>query len=239
MTVPGARIRVRQESRTLLDTSITLSPRDTWRQTVDLRGPAPWTSSCSTERAGAAAHSEGRYDVLPREQVPVGPQPVHRYPPTDARQAQDIVELGRDQELDGKRLAALATYRDGLGRFADSVEINKAAGRLATALHWSEAAPDGSSWPVRWLSRAYARDTTDAETRYYLGLALDASGRQDEARAHWEAAQRFRGTRAGSLLQLARLAAREHDFAAAVADWRRSSATTPTRPSPARPWSPA
>ena len=39
--------------------------------------------------------------------------------------------------LEGKRLAALATYREGLRRFADSVEINKAAGRLATALQQS------------------------------------------------------------------------------------------------------
>src|SRR5207247_5600880 len=117
-------------------------------------------------------------------------------------------------------LAALATYRDGLRRFADSVEINKAAGRLATALHWAEAADvasNESSWPVRWLTRAFARDTTDAETRYYLGLALGAAGRWDEARTHWEATQRFGATRAGSLLQLARLSAREHDFATAAA----------------------
>src|SRR5439155_4882511 len=102
----------------------------------------------------------------------------------------------------------------------DSVEINKAAGRLATALHWGEAAGIASnqpSWPVRWLTRALARDTTDAETRYYLGLALAGAGQWDEARTHWEAAQRFRETRAGSLLQLARLAARERDFPTAVA----------------------
>ena len=217
--VPGARIRVRQENRTLLDTTVALSPRDTWRQTVDgLRGAAPWTFELADGSGRALlAHTEGRYDVLPPDRVPLGAQPIHGYPPADVRQAEDIVELGRSQELDGKRLAALTTYRDGLARFADSVEINKAAGRLATALHWSEAAPNPSSSPVRWLTRAHARDTTDAETRYYLGLALAAAGRADEARTHWEAAQRFRDTRAGSLLQLARLAAREHDFASAVA----------------------
>ena len=218
--VPGARIRVRQEGRTLLDSGVTLSPGKTWRQTVDgLRGPAPWTFDL-VDGSGHTllTHTDGRYDLLPRERVPVGPQPVYRYPPTDLRQAQDIVELGRSQELDGKRLAALATYRDGLARFGDSVEINKAAGRLASALHWSEATPGPSSSPILWLTRAHSRDTTDAETRYYLGLALAAAGRQDEARTHWEAAQRFRDTRAGSLLQLARLSAREHDFATAIAN---------------------
>jgi tetratricopeptide (TPR) repeat protein len=217
--LPGARVRVRQEGRALVDATATLSPRDTWRQMVDgLRGPAPWVFEL-LDASGQLllGHTENRYDVLPRERVPVGPQPVYRYPRTDVRQAQDIVELGHDQELDGKRLAALTTYREGLARFGDSVEINKAAGRLATALHWGEAAPSQPSWPVRWLTKAHARDTTDAETRYYLGLALAAAGQQDEARKHWEAAQRFRETRAGSLLQLARLAARGHDFAAAVA----------------------
>lgn len=220
--VSGARVRVRQEGRALLDTGLTLAPRETWRQTIDgLQGPAPWTFELLDASGDLLfAHTENRYDVLPHERVPVGPQPVYRYPSADERQAQDIVELGHDQELDGKRLAALATYRDGLRRFADSVEINKAAGRLATALHWGEAAGIASnqpSWPVRWLTRALARDTTDAETRYYLGLALAGAGQWDEARMHWEAAQRFRETRAGSLLQLARLAAREHDFRTAVA----------------------
>ena len=217
--LPGAQVRVRQDGRVLFDTRVTLSPRDTWRQRVDgLRGPAPWVFEL-LDASGRLllGHTEDRYDVVPRERVSLGPQPVYRYPLTDLRQADDIIELGHDQELDGQRLAALATYRDGLRRFEDSVEINKAAGRLATALHWSEAAPNQQSWPVRWLTRAHARDTTDAETRYYLGLALAAAGQLDQARTHWEAAQRFRETRAGSLLQLARLAAREHDFGSAVA----------------------
>jgi tetratricopeptide (TPR) repeat protein len=218
----NARVRVRQEDRPLLDAAVALSPRDDWRQTVDgLRGPAPWTFEL-LDASGRVllAHTEGRYDVVPDAQVRVGPQPAYRYPPIDSRTAQDIVELGRDQELDGKRLAALATYREGLRRFGGSVELNKAAGRLATALHWPEAGAlsgrDEASQPLRWLTTAHLRDTTDAETRYYLGLALSAAGRRDEARRHWEAAQRFRSTRAGSLLQLARLAARERDFPTAA-----------------------
>ena len=220
----NARVRVRQDERTLLDAAVTLSPREDWRQTVDgLRGPSPWTFEL-LDASGhlLLAHTEGRYDVVPPERVRVGPQPAYRYPLIDQRHAQDVVELGREQELNGQRLAALATYRDGLGRFADSVELNKAAGRLASALHWPEAAavttPMETSRPVRWLTKAHLRDTTDAETRYYLGLALAAAGQTDEARQHWEAAQRFRETRAASLLQLARLAARERDFESAVAD---------------------
>src|SRR5438034_1842471 len=204
--LPGARVRVQQDGRALLDAGVALSPRETWRQTVGgVRGPAPWTFEL-VDASGHVLldHTENRRDVVPRERVPVGPQPVYRYPPTAARQAQDIIELGHDQELDGKRLAALATYREGLRRFEESVAMNKAAGRLAEALHWAEAAPNLPTSPVRWLTRAHARDTTDAETRYYLGLALAAAGQRDEARTHWEAAQRVRETRTPSLLQLAR-----------------------------------
>jgi tetratricopeptide (TPR) repeat protein len=221
----NARVRLRQDDRALLDATVTLSPREDWRQTVDgLRGAALWTFEL-LDASGRVllAHTEGRYDVVAAGDVRVGAQPAYRYPPTDRRQAHDVVELGHDQELDGRRLAALATYREGLGRFADSVELNKAAGRLATALHWPEAAaakagPEEASWPQKWLTAAYSRDTTDVETRYYLGLVLAAAGHTGEARTHWEAAQRFRDTRAASLLQLARLAAREHDVGTAVTD---------------------
>lgn len=222
--LPNARVRVRQDDRALLDTAVTLSPREDWRQAVDgLRGAAPWTFELADASGRVLlAHTEGRYDLVPAAGVRVGPQPAYHYPPTDRRQAHDVVELGHDQELDGRRLAALATYREGLGRFADSVDLNKAAGRLATALHWPEAAavarPGDASSPQKWLTAAYARDTTDAETRYYLGLVLAAAGRTAEARTHWEATQRFRETRAASLLQLARLAAREKDVGTAVAE---------------------
>ena len=220
----NARVRLRQDDRALLDATVTLSPRENWRRTVDgLRGAAPWTFELADASGHPLlAHTEGRYDLVPAAEVPVGAQPVYRYPPADRRQAHDVVDLGRDQELDGRRLAALATYREGLGRFGDSVELNKAAGRLATALHWPEAAavagPQAASWPQKWLTAAYSRDTTDAETRYYLGLVLAAAGRAAEARTHWEAAQRFRETHAAALLQLARLAARERDLGTAVAD---------------------
>jgi tetratricopeptide (TPR) repeat protein len=218
--LPDARVRVRQDDRVPRRGRRAL-PRGDWRHTIDgLRSPSPWTFEL-IDGSGRVllAHTEGRYDVLPAAQVPVGPQPAHRYPAAAQRQAQDIIELGNDQELEGRRLAALATYRDGLARFADSVALDKAAGRLADALHWPEAlAADAASLPVRWLTAAHLRDTTDAETRYYLGLALAASGQPQEARRHFEAAQRFRGTRAASLLQLARLSARDGDFAAAAAD---------------------
>src|SRR5262249_27027809 len=178
-----ARVRVRQDDRVLLDEAVKLSPRGDWRRTIDgLRGPSPWTFEL-IDGSGRAllAHTEGRYDVLPAAQVSVGPQPAHRYPAAGQRQAQDIVELGQDQELEGRRLVALATYRGGLARFADSVALNKAAGRLATALHWPDAlasSAEAPSLPVRWLTAAHLRDTTDAETRYYLGLALAASGQR-------------------------------------------------------------
>src|SRR5262249_26337790 len=105
-----------------------------------------------------------------------------------------------------------------------SATLNKAAGRLATSLHWAEAE---SSLPIGWLSEALSRDVTDMETRYYLGLAQAARGQSREATGHFEAAQRFARTRAPALLQLARLAARANDIEGALAWIARLTETVP------------
>ena len=111
----------------------------------------------------------------------------------------DFLELGQDAELNGRRLDALHIYRAGLERFGDSVALNKAAGRVATSLHWAEAESadpthDNVGAAIEWLERAFRRDTTDMETRYYLGLAQAAAGDTRDAREHLEAAQRFAPT---------------------------------------------
>ena len=124
--------------------------------------------------------------------------------------------------MNGRRLDALVTYQEGLGRFPQGVALNKAAGRLATSLNWAEpgAAVPGSSdsaaLATGWLTSAFERDTTDMETRYYLGLAALAQGRDRDALGHFEAAQRFAATAAPARLQLARMASRAGDIDAAL-----------------------
>jgi tetratricopeptide (TPR) repeat protein len=119
-------------------------------------------------------------------------------------------------ELEGRRLVALDSYRAALDRHPESVPLLKAAGRLAVALGWADAAGPPSSRAIEWLEAALARNTTDFEVQYYLGLALLAVGRTQDAQAHLEFAERFRETRVAAMLQLARLSAREQHFETAL-----------------------
>ena len=215
--ISGARVTVRQSGNVLLDEPARLIPGQVWkRELTAVPTDSSWTFDLTdAHRAILLHHEDGHYDALTPEDVKPGPQQTYRVPPADRRSDGDFVELGHDAELNGRRLEALEIYRAGLARFGDSVALNKAAGRLATSLHWLEAKPsadparDDVNQALVWLDRAYRRDTTDMETRYYLGVARAVVGDHREALEHLEAAQRFAMTRAPARLQLARLAARE------------------------------
>ena len=56
------------------------------------------------------------------------------FPPPERRSEGDLLELGRHQELNGKRLEAQDTYDAGLERFPESLALHRAAGRLAVGL---------------------------------------------------------------------------------------------------------
>jgi tetratricopeptide (TPR) repeat protein len=148
------------------------------------------------------AHTEDGYDTLPAAEIQLGPQPFHVYPPPDKRSDGDVLDLGREQEKEGKRLVAFQTYADGLRRFPESLGLLKAKGRMCVDLQrWAEAVP--------LLERALARASNDAEVQYALGLAYAAEGREARARTQWEGASVAPPFRAGARVELSRLDARE------------------------------
>jgi tetratricopeptide (TPR) repeat protein len=214
--LPDARLTVRQGTRTSLSETVRLSPREVWRKDLDNVTGAPVTFELiDASGAPVLVHTENVFDRTPAAGVRLGPR--HTDPASDAvpRSADDVIERGLIDELEGRRLVALARYREGLGQYPHSVALLKAAGRLAVALGWSASAAPAPS-AIAWLEEASARNTTDFETRYYLGLALVAAGRPRDARQHFEAAERFRATRTPAGLQLARLSAIDGDLAGAL-----------------------
>ena len=195
---------------------VTLSPREVWR--TDVAG-----SSFSFELADRAGHvllrqTDDRFDRTPASAVRVGPQPGMRVRRTASSSPAEIVESGTLDELEGRRLVALAAYREGLTRYPTSVPLLKAAGRLAVALGWADAQPPGErkEGAAEWLEAALTRNTTDFEVQYYLGLAQMAAGQVGDARRLLESAARFRATRVPATLQLARLLARDGKLAEAL-----------------------
>ena len=96
-------------------------------------------------------------------------------PPPASRSESEAVAAGTDDELEGRRLVAYRGYLDALERFPDSVELHKAAGRLAVQLARADEA-------VSHLTKAALRMTTDAEVEYYLGEAYVLSHDDERAR---------------------------------------------------------
>jgi tetratricopeptide (TPR) repeat protein len=99
-------------------------------------------------------------------------------------------------------LQALQTYSGLLKKNANSYAALKAAGRLsASLLHYEDA--------VTFLQRALDRNTTDAETAYYLGIAYEGVDSPQKARNAFEVAFRLPEWRAAAAVRLAELSARD------------------------------
>ena len=60
-----------------------------------------------TDESGKAilTHTEGKYDFLPKSEVPKDLPPAYAYPPSDKRSEGDFLEMGTEQERNGEVLA--------------------------------------------------------------------------------------------------------------------------------------
>lgn len=208
-------VRIKNGARVVAEERVKLTPSDSWKKTVP---GVDANQRYTVELAGAdgrvlLAHTEDQYDMDPPSEIKTGPQEPKRYPAEAKRSEGDFVELGADQELNGRLLVAYTTYQQGLQRFPESFELNRAAGRLAATFNRHEEA-----LPV--LLKAQKLVSNDAETHYYLGICYNALGQSRKARGEWQRAQLFRALRPAAGLQLARLEAREGDRAAALREIR-------------------
>src|SRR5207302_2725198 len=118
--------------------------------------------------------TEGQYDWVAESQIKLGPQASYKIPEESRRTADDWLQLGKDQELNGNLLAAQGTYQKALLKFPESFELLKAAGRLEASLNrFDEALPR--------LIAVHDRNTSDTEISYYLGIAYEGLERNDDA----------------------------------------------------------
>ena len=196
--MPGATVEVSDEERRVLAERVDLRPETTFRRVLRGQAAAGTYKVRVTEASGTVIleHTEGVYDLAPRSEIRPGAQPPVQPPPAGRGTDGDAVVKGMQQELDGQLLAALATYRDALKRFPDSLDLQKSAGRLMVGLkQYEEAMP--------LLTRALARVSNDREAAYYLALAQQALGRTRPATVNWELAQQYGTHRAAALFNLA------------------------------------
>jgi tetratricopeptide (TPR) repeat protein len=184
--------------------SADLVPEHTWSHEVPLPSADHKYTVAIRDRTGAVImlQTEGEYDWTPASEIKVGPQSSYQIPSPESRSEDDWIRLGETQELNGELLQALQTYSDLLKKNGESYAGLKAAGRLsASLLHYQDAAT--------FLQRALDRNTTDAETAYYLGIAYEGIESPEKARNAFEIAFRLPEWRAAAGVRLAELSARE------------------------------
>jgi len=213
--IAGAKIAVSNGDKNILDEAVSLDPAVTWKHTIP-NLPAGKTYTFLLTGANGEPllkHTEGVYDLVPRDQVRVGPAPQPPAPDpatqppvqTDA----DLLTNGTNIELQGDYLNALDAFNAGLAKFPTSLPLLKAAGRLSDALwRFDDAAT--------LLGKAAARAPADAEVHYYRAIADSALNHPAEARADLEAATHSPAFRAPAGLLLAELLARQHDLPGAL-----------------------
>ena len=201
---PGATIQIRAGGKKAFEEKAELKPERTWSHEIaDADSQQRYTFEVRDHTGEVLlVQTEDEYDWTPLEEIHVGPQPVHHMPDPDNRTEDDWVQAGVEDELNGRLLPALQAYQTAIAKFPDSFEARKSAGRLcASLLRYQEAR--------NFLEPVYARDTSDAEISYYLGIAYEGLGRNRDARESYEAAYRQPSFRAAGGLRLAELSAQE------------------------------
>jgi predicted Zn-dependent protease len=205
--LPGARLSVTQGASVLFSATADLTPEKTWSHSVALNGSDAKVTFELKDRAGQTLlkQTDGEYDWDPVKDIQTGPQPAIRFPEPANRSSDDWLQVGRNQELNGELVVALATYRQGLEQFPTSQSLAIACGRLAASLEQYDDAE-------RLLKAAQVRDRPNSEIAYYLGIAEQDLGHTRAAETSYEVAYRQATLRGPAALRLGELKAQQGDL---------------------------
>ncbi|WP_213803544.1 DUF5107 domain-containing protein [Granulicella sp. dw_53] len=202
--VPGARLSFTQNGQTLWSGVLDLSPETTWSHSVSTKDHAAKVTFELKDHEGRSLlrQTDGEYDWDPEPTIKTGPQESYHAPAPAARSEDDWLQVGTDQELNGKVLLASATYHRALEIYPKSLSLQVATGRLAASLqHYPEAA--------QLLRAAQKKDTPNSVLAYYLGVAEEGLGYRREAEAAYDIAYRQALMRAPAARKLGELKAQQ------------------------------
>ena len=192
--VKGARIRISGAEQTA-----DLTPARTYSRTVPAPAGKYTVELLSADGHVLLSHKEDGFDW--DANVPTGPQPRPSH--TSA------LEIGTDEEVNGRYLQAWSTYETALRSTPGDYELTKAAGRVALNVKRFDDA-------VRLLRTAQQKVSNDPEVSYLLGVAALDLDDLATARQQLEAAQRQPQFRPAARFALARVEALEKKYTAAL-----------------------
>lgn len=200
--IRAAEIIILSGTISLLRQKEDLVPNLTWKKEIAIPADATnLTFELKSSGGVLLSQTEGQYDWMPESQIKLGRQTAYKIPEENERTADDWLQLGKDEELNGNLLAAIQTYEKGLQKFPSSFEVLKAAGRLDASLNrFEEALPR--------LVEVHGRNTSDTEISYYLGIAYEGLEREEEAADAFREALRPPDFRAAAAVRLAEVQAR-------------------------------
>lgn len=191
------------KTASLLEEKTDLAPDRVWKKEIPIPSGAGSLTFELRDGSGAVLlkQTERQYDWVQESQVKLGPQVSYKIPEESRRTADDWLQMGKDEELNGNLLAAIQACEKALQKFPTSFELLKATGRLDAGLNrFEEALPR--------LIETHDRNTSDTEISYYLGIAYEGLEREEEAADAFREALRLPDFRAAAAVRLAELQAR-------------------------------
>jgi tetratricopeptide (TPR) repeat protein len=209
--IPHANLSLSQGSETLWHQTLDLDPAKTWTKTVDLKTSSPKATFELKDQNGHSLlkQTDGGYDWDPEGSIKVGPQTPYQMPGPEQRSADDWLQLGTDQEVNGQVVQAIQTYQTALKKFPHSFSLEVADGRLAASLQrYAEAVP--------LLQDAQKRDTPNSVVAYYLGISEAGLGNSREAESSFDIAFRQSTMRAAAATRLGEMQSREGNLPSAI-----------------------
>jgi len=143
---------------------------------------------------------------------PVKPPP----PPQEIKSVEELYLTGlRLEQFYNPALEPQTYYQEALRRDPGNSQVNTALGLMYCRRGMFKEAEEKLRIALRRVTRGYT-SPKDGEAYYYLGIALEAEGREDEAEAAFAKAAWSRAWEGAAEYQMAQLACRKRDFGAAL-----------------------